>query len=153
MTALNTAIGGDVLLVQTDDGGDLSLRPGRVEMTTGFHTMAYLCLAGGNEDDDGRPGNKKSWWGNLLLDPDSQLRSETQYLLGGLPATSGNLRRLETAANRDFAVFRRANIADTVDVSAELIGRGTVEFNVSISANGEESRFSFVENWRGVDSI
>ena len=97
---------GDVKLFQTDNEGDITVRDGVVEMGGGLETAAYLSLFGGNEDDDGLADNPKTWWGNLdEIDPAKQYRSETQNLLRGIPATSGNLRRIEDAASRDLAWF------------------------------------------------
>ena len=48
---------GDVLLYHTPDGGEIEMVNGLVTMSGGLETMAYLCLFGGNEEDDGRPGH------------------------------------------------------------------------------------------------
>lgn len=140
---------GDVLLVQTDDGGEITVTGGITEMTGSFESMAYLCLFGGNEDDDGRDGNPKNWWGNLDEDdPDRQYRSETQHLLQAIPATSGNLRKIEDAAGRDLKVFTAAKIASSVTVAASIPGINRVKLTIEIEAQGVESSFDFVENWK-----
>lgn len=140
---------GDVFLYQTVDDGDIIVENGITEMTGSFETMAYLCLFGGNEDDDGRPGNPKTYWGNLdEIDPANQYRSETQNLLQALPATSGNLLRVEDAALRDLNVFIEKNIASSVSVLATIPALNRVKIVIDIEANGEESSFEFVENWK-----
>lgn len=140
---------GDVTLFQTDDGGDITVRDGVVEMVGGLETAAYLSLFGGNEDDDGLADNPKTWWGNLdEIDPAKQYRSETQNLLRGIPATSGNLRRVEDAAARDLAWFVSSVAASSVTVSASIPGVNRIKLTVNIEAYGDESRFEFVENWK-----
>lgn len=140
---------GDVLLFQTDDDGEIIVENGIVEMSGGLETAAYLSLFGGNEDDDGSDDNALTWWGNLdEVDPVRQYRSETQNLLQSIPATTGNLRRIEDAANRDLAWFVEQNVASSVTVEATIPGINRVKITVKIEANGVESSFDFVENWK-----
>ena len=140
---------GDVLLFQTTDGGGITVENGVVEMSGGLGVAAYLALFGGNEDDDGRADNPANWWGNLdEIDPARQYRSETQHLLQAIPATSGNLRRIEDAAGRDLAFFTENSIASSVTVAASIPGVNRIMLDISIEAQGLESSFAFVENWK-----
>lgn len=136
---------GDVLLYQTTDDGDINVENGVIEMSGGLQTAAYLSLFGGNEDDDGRPGNPRTWWGNTVENekPRKQI-SETQHLLEALPITSGNLLIIEDAAKRDLAWFKDAKVATEVTVSASILGLNTIKLSVSI----DQESFEFVENWR-----
>lgn len=139
----------DVLLYQTDDGGEMDTVGGVVTLSPGLETAAYLSLFGGNEADDGRKDSASQYWGNLgETDPARQYRSETQHLLRALPATSGNLKRVEDAANRDLAWFLSERVASSVAVSVALVGLNRVSFTITIEAVGTESRFEFVENWK-----
>lgn len=140
---------GDVLLFQTDDDGDITVENGLVEMSGGLETAAYLSLFGGNEDDDGRGANSLTWWGNLdEVDPVRQYRSETQNLLQALPATTGNLRRIEDAAGRDVAWFVEQRVASSVIVRATIPALNRIQITIDIEANGEEFSFVFTENWK-----
>lgn len=140
---------GDVLLCQTNDDGEINVVDGVVEMSGGLETAAYLSLFGGNEDDDGRDDNPATWWANLdEVDPSRQYRSETQNLLQALPATTGNLRRIEDAAARDLAWFLQNNVASSVTVVASIPGLNKIKLTINIEAVGEESSFEFVENWK-----
>jgi len=140
---------GDVSIFQTDDGGDIQVIDGVVVLGGGLATSVYLSLFGGNEDDDGRRDNPRSWWGNIdEVNPARQYRSETQNLLQGLPATSGNLRRLEDAASRDLAWLIQGDVASSVDVVARIPGINRIKLTIDIEANGLESSFEFVENWK-----
>ena len=144
---------GDVLLFQTNDDGDIIVTGGIVEMTGDFQTAAYLSLFGGNEDDDGRQDHPKTWWGNLSeIDPAEKYISETQNLLQALPATSSNLRRVEAAVKRDLQWFLDKNIASSIDVETSIPDLNRLKIVISIQANGEETDFTFVENWKAATS-
>jgi phage gp46-like protein len=139
----------DVLLFQTPDNGEVEIEGGLVTLTPGLDTAAYLSLFGGNWKDDGSQNNRQTWWGNLgEQDPSRRYRSETQYLLGTIPATSRNLRRVEDAATRDLQWLLDEAIASSLTVSASLIGLNRVKIEIIIRAEGDESQFNYTENWR-----
>lgn len=139
----------DVLLFQTNDEGNILIENGDVVLSGGLETAVYLSLFGGNEDDDGRPDNPLTYWGNLdETDPAKQYRSETQYLLQALPATSGNLRKVEDAAGRDLAWTVTAGVASSVTVSASLVGLNKVSLKINVIAEGLEFEFEFIQNWK-----
>ena len=132
---------GDVLLSQTVDDGEINIENGLVEMSSGLETAAYLSMFGGDED-------LGEWWGNLEeTEPARKYRSETQNLLQSIPATSGNLRRIEQAATRDLAWFLEVKAASSVEVSASIPSINHVSITVVIEAEGVQSEFNFVENW------
>ena len=140
---------GDVNLFQTDDDGEISVVNGVVQMTGSFETAAYLSLFGGNEDDDGSAGNPQTWWGNLgVVDGAGKYVSETQNLLQAIPATSANLLRIEEAVKRDLQWFLDLSVASSVTVAVSIPALNRVKIVVRIEAVGEESEFSFVENWK-----
>ena len=140
---------GDVSLFQSDDGGDITALDGIVTMSGGLGTAVYLSLFGGNEDDDGRQDSPTDWWGNIdETDPAREYHSETQHLLRSLPATTGNLRRLEDAARRDLSWLESSSAASSVTVSASIPGVNRIKLEIDIEAIGEESSFEYVENWK-----
>jgi len=144
---------GDVLLYQSLDGGEINYINGQPEMTGGFETAAYLSLFGGNKNDDGSKDNSFTWWGNVdEEDPDKRYISRTQYILQGLPATVGNLRRLEEAVRLDLNWFLTSKIASSVEVEAVIPDINKVNISVTIKAEGKESQFNFTENWRAFNS-
>lgn len=140
---------GDVKLFQTVDDGDISVVNGVIEMSGGLETAAYLSLFGGNEDDNGSDGNPSNWWANLDEEDSARVyRSETQSILQSLPATSNNLIRVQDAATRDLSWFLTSNVASSVDAVASIPALNTVKLVITIKAEGEESSFSFTENWK-----
>lgn len=140
---------GDVLLFQTNDDGEITVTNGIVQMTGSFETAAYLSLFGGNEDDDGSKDNPQTWWGNLgIVDAAEKYVSETQNLLQAIPATSANLLRIEEAVKRDLQWFLDLSIASSVTVVVSIPALNRLKVVVRIEAQGEESEFTFVENWK-----
>ena len=140
---------GDVLLEQTDDGGEITVVNGVITMSGGLETAAYLSLFGGNGDDDGRKGNPKTWWGNLLeISPAKKYISETQHLLQSIPAVSASLRKIEDAAKKDLNWFLTESIASSVTVLASIPDLNKITLTVIIEAVGNESEFEFTENWK-----
>ena len=140
---------GDVLLEQTNDDGEITVVNGVVTMSGGLETAAYLSLFGGNEDDDGRKDNPKTWWGNLLeIDPTKKYVSETQHLLQSIPAVSANLRKIEDAAKKDLNWFLTNSIASSVMVLASIPDINRITLTVNIDAEGDELEFEFTENWK-----
>lgn len=137
---------GDVFLFQTIDNGDINLLNGVVEMNGGLETAAYLSLFGGNKEGEG----PLEYWGNKLeTDPVRKFHSETQILLGTIPATSSNLKRIEDAAMRDLTWFVSQGVATTLSVAVTIPTVNRVAIVISINVNGEDIEFKFLENWKG----
>lgn len=140
---------GDVKLFQTDDNGEINVVDGVTEMDGGLGTAVYLSLFGGNEDDDGSANNSFTYWGNLdEVDEALHQRSETQHLLQSLPATTFNLRRIEDAAKRDLSWFISKKVASSIEVTATIPNLNWVQLDIKIIADGQESEFTFIENWK-----
>lgn len=141
---------GDVLLFNTPDHGDIEVIDGVVTMSGGLETAAYLALFGGNIDDNGTDSTKsKQWWGNLSeTEPEKTYRSETQALLKSLPVISGNLRRIETTVVRDLEFFIKIGAASSVNCVATIPGLNKIKIAVTITIEGVETTFEFIENWK-----
>lgn len=134
----------DVLLRQTNDGGDLTLEGGLFAMSDGLETAAYLSLFGGNEQDPGNADSTEAWWGNIgETDPHRRYRSETQYLLRSLPAVPANLRRIEEAASRDLGWLIESAIAKSVNVSTSIPALNRVQIDVVITTLEKQLQLSF----------
>lgn len=142
---------GDVLLYQTNDEGEIESINGVITMTGGLETMAYLCLFGGNEEDDGSQATERfQYWANFNEnEPEKKYRSETQALLKSLPVTSSSLAKLENAAVRDMKSFVTAGIADRITAAASIPGLNKIKLVINIEKNGiiTES-FKYTENWK-----
>jgi hypothetical protein len=142
---------GDVLTVSTLDGANINVENGIVEMTIGFDTAVYLSLLGGNQEDDGTEATKnKEWWGNKLEDnnPDRKLTSRFQNIIYGLPATPGNLRKLDDAGKQDLQWFIILNIADEIDFDLRLLEKNRLNISVILWKDKNKlSETKYSLNW------
>lgn len=140
---------GDVLLCQTPDDGEINVVDGIVEMSGGLETAIYLSMFGGNEDCTGQENCPFTYWGNYLEnDGKFKYKSETQHLLQQIPATSNNLLRVKDAANRDLKWVTENKIASSLEINIIIPALNKISIIVDITANGLESQFNFVENWK-----
>ena len=139
---------GDVYLFQTNDDGDISVVDGVVEMRGSLETMAYLCLFGGNIEDDGLDGNPQTWWGNFgENEPSKRYVSRTQNLIHGLPLTLANLNRISEAVKIDTKVFLDEGIATKVEASLSIPELNRLQIDLVIIADGERRAISFQLAW------
>lgn len=104
----------DILLFQTNDGGDINIVNGIVETTFGLETAVYLSLFGGNENDNGIGNNLAQWWGNIDKPLLNHYRSQTQHTLESIPLISGNLTRIRDAINNDLAWLIETGVASSI---------------------------------------
>lgn len=139
----------DVRLFQTDDGGDISYVNGNPTLADGLETAVFLSLFGGNEQDSGIDADDPlQWWGNRIeLDATKKYRSETQYLLRSLPATSSNLRLIEDANGRDLSWLKTDNIADSISVAATFPTVGRLQIIIDIAIGNNIFSYSFFLQW------
>jgi phage gp46-like protein len=136
---------GTIDLRQTSDGGDIAFVDGAAVQCSGLSPAAYLSLFGGNEDDAGGRDTSRQWWGNLI--GEDTYRSETQNLLRSMPATSGNLRKVEAAALRDLAWLVSSGAADSVTVAASIPALNALHVDVAVTAEGKQTKYTYSENW------
>lgn len=140
---------GDVLLYQTNDGGEINVVGGVIEMSGGLETALYLSMFGGNEDCSGRETCPFTWWANRdEIDPALKYVSETQFLLKELPATTGNLGRIEEAVKRDTKWLIDKKAASSITILVTIPAINSIKITVDIEAQGLQSSFDFVENWK-----
>lgn len=134
----------DVLIGQSDDGGEINIAGGIVELTDDLRSAVYLSLFGGNEDDDGLDRSAQ-WWGNLSETVLARrYRSRTENLLRALPPSSSNLLLLEDAVRADLAWLRDVGAATEVDAVASIPALNKLSLVVII--NGDLT-VTYLENW------
>lgn len=137
----NASQQGDVILFQSENDGEINVVNGLVDMGGGLNTMAYLCLFGGNEDDNGSDNTNLQWWGNFR--ETVKERSETQHLLRSIPVTSFNLKRLEDAAKRDLQIFLDEGVASNLEVFVSLSSLNRIKYIININ----QETLEFSANW------
>lgn len=134
----------DVLLRQSDNGGEITVEAGLVLLSEGLETAAYLSLFGGNEEDAGGDATELQWWGNLIeTEPARIYRSETQHLIRSLPAVPRNLRRIEQAAARDLQWMLDTGVATAISVAATIPALNRVRLEVIIETRTERLELAF----------
>lgn len=127
----------DILLFQTDDGGEIEIINGFVTLTDDLQTAAYISLFGG-----------EFWFANDLQETDAaKIESQTQKAINETPPGSGGLLIIEDASRTDLAWLVTENLASSVDVVATLTG-STLDLEVSIEYdNAETVVLNFEQNW------
>jgi hypothetical protein len=128
----------DVQHFQTNDGGDIRL-DGDVITDDGIASAFYLSLFGGEMDDDGSEATEsKQWWGNFIEgEPTRRYRSQTQSVLRSMPATSGNLRRVEAAIAADLTWAVDTGLATYAAGRARLPRLSMIQIDLFTEINGE----------------
>jgi len=138
----------DVRLYHTIDGGEIESVNGQITMAEGLESAGYLSLFGGNYDDSGSDADEPlEWWGNKLEEDDAKkLRSRTQAILCGLPATPANLQLVDDAMAADLA-WMLEEVATSVDVAARLVAPKRVELSVEIAVGESRYPFTIPTDW------
>ena len=110
-----------------------------------------MSLWGGNFEDDGLPGSdSKQFWGNYIGgDASESLRSETQKLLSSIPATSGNLLRVQDAIIRDLNPLIESEIVTKLSVEISLVDVKKISIVIDLTVNNENYDFEFTREWTG----
>ena len=130
---------GDLLLIDTPDGGDIAIENGLIFDDPAFNTAVYLSLFGGNKEDSGKVKNCKTWWGNTLggIAENEKLVSRFQSIIAGLPMTTKNIVEAETAASLDLKWIIDEGIGEKITVSGNASGHNTFTLRVAVQLDGE----------------
>lgn len=138
----------DVVLYQTNDGGEIKLLNGVLVMADGLYTALYLSMFGGNEDDGGLDAhNAVQWWGNLSERvPARRYRSQTQHILRSMPAIPANLRTLEEAVAADTA-WLVGDYLDAITPAARIPALNRVAISLRVESAGNNFGFNVTDTW------
>ncbi len=145
---MTTQFKGDALWGACPDGGDVDFVDGEPVRSGGLQAAVYISLMGGNQDDDGSPESKLQWWGNSLeSDTNRVIRGRTGTLIAGIPMSSGNLLRIEQAAQQDLAWMLSVGAATGIAVTAGIEAARRLVLTVDVEAFDTTNTFVFRENW------
>ncbi len=110
---------GDVKLIPTDDGGQITIDKGQPVMDVGLETAAYISLFSEN------------YWGNAISERDEKCESKLESLFSG---TLTNQIRLdaEEYALQALAWMKRSGIAATIEAEASIPRTGFLGLIVRI---------------------
>lgn len=131
--------GGDVLIFDTEDGGEISVINGLVIPDGGFRTAVFLSLFGGNKNDGGEVISGETWWGNKLegVSENEKLVSRFMAFIRSVPLSSKNLKIAQDKAEEDLKWFLDDGIADSVEVKLLDEGNNRIQLNVRIEKSGQ----------------
>jgi phage gp46-like protein len=130
---------GDLLLIDTPDGGDIVIKDGLFANDSSYGAAVYLSLFGGNKEDAGKVKNNNTWWGNLLagMSEPEKMISRFQAATTGTPMTSKTVREAENAAKLDLQWIVDGGWADAIAVDGRVSMRNRFSLRVEITARGK----------------
>lgn len=145
---MDKEFGGDVLIFDSEEGGEISVVNGLVLMDRGFSSAVYLSLFGGNGKDLGDVASNNTWWGNKLEDSleSEKLVSRFVSFISSEPLTSKNLILAEDKIQEDLKWFVDDGIADLIEVEILDAGNNRIQVDIKIGKDGEmieSGRFGF----------
>jgi phage gp46-like protein len=129
----------DVRLRNTEDGGEIDVVSGQIQMDGGLFNAVYLSLWGGNENDSGLPvDSNKEWWANKIEENvDRRYRSQTQNRLRSIPATPGNLIKIEDAVSADLEWMTK-ELKTTLAVTCSMPGFNRILIKIVPTIDGQQ---------------
>jgi phage gp46-like protein len=130
---------GDLLLIETPNGGDCALEDGLFVADHALGTALYISLFGGNKADSGKVKNRNTWWGNTLagVTEKEKIISRFQNFITGSPMTVKNIKYAEEAAKQDLKWVIDEGIADKINVTGRAEGENKFRLYVQILKEGK----------------
>ncbi len=127
----------DVALIETGNGGDLTLKGQDIALQGGWGNMPYLAMFGGNLEADtiqDRIATEQAfdWWGNNLLmenEPGNQFNSLTERTLNEVALTSAGRSAIEQSVKSDLAFMRE--FAE-ISVSVSIISDDRIKIDIKV---------------------
>ncbi len=126
---------GDVKLIPTDDGGQITIEKGQTVMDDGLETAAYISLFSGD------------YWVNAISERDEKCESKLESLFS---RNLDNQTRLdaEEYALQALAWMKRQGIAAKIEAEASIPRTGFLGLVVRIyQPDGTVAEFRYQINW------
>lgn len=97
----------DIMIYESGNGGEISLKNGIIEETSAIFNQIYLSHFGGNIEantagDEQEGEERQDWWGNSFLDTENQMNSNLERVLNENTITSYGRNFIERAAKEDI---------------------------------------------------
>ena len=130
---------GDLLLIETPDGGDCVIQDGLIKADHAFGTAFYISLFGGNKADAGKVKNRNTWWGNTLPDiPENEkIVSRFQNYIQTAPMTVKNIKEAVNMAELDLKWAIEEKIADKINIRARAEGINRLRLFIDVIKHGK----------------
>ncbi len=130
----------DLAVLETGNGGDLSLNGNDLAVVTGIENMPYLGLFGGNVEQvttSDKVMDSKDWWGNDLLmksNKSIQFNSTVEKTLKNTALNSAGRVIIEGAIKNDLQ-FLSPQATIVVSVTIEATDRLRVNIQIKVDIN------------------
>lgn len=144
---------GDVLLSDSNDGGQITVVNGLVMPDRGFATAIYLSLFGGCVEDEGKVDNDSTWWGNRLngTREDEKMVSRFQAFIRSVPLTSKNLTLATEYVIQDCEWMRDIGICDDIEAYINAINNNQIRIEVVLTKSGTLiEKGNYTANWEAI---
>jgi phage gp46-like protein len=130
---------GDLLLVETPDGGDCVLNDGLLSADHAFGTAVFISLFGGNKADAGAVETRGTWWGNTLqgILEKEKIVSRFQNFIHKMPMTVKNIKDAKDMASLDLEWIADEGIADEIKIDARSEGINRLRLFVQVIKAGK----------------
>jgi len=130
---------GDILLFNTEDGGEIKVVNGEPVMDGGFESAIYLSLF---------QGDGKSHWMEEYQNESEKSRSEGINFIEGNNKTISNINRAIILFQKDLQWLIDKEIADIIDIDFDDVSIIRSKFTINILKNGNTvSKIEFQVNW------
>ena len=130
---------GDILLVDTEDGANVNISNGILQMTGGFDTAVYLSIYG--HDDS------QLWMNGIFIDSE-KIKCQFVPYCKGSPLTPATLRKSEQLLYTDLEWFKKDGICTKIEINSSQIDRNTTNFSVRLlTDSGVIWQNVFAINW------
>lgn len=143
---------GDVRLIETGDGGDVTLKGNDIQSIEGLQNMPYIAIFGGNPNQltQGERTDIEAfdYWGNFLFEPNNTaawFNSRLEKVLKNTTITPQGVRLIETAINKDLN-FMREFAEVTVSVSSPFVDRLKIDIILIQPEIGTNNIFTYIWN-------
>jgi hypothetical protein len=127
----------DILLYESGNGGEISLKNGDIQMTDSISNQPYLAHFGGNVEasttgEEITGEDRSDWWGNAFFENDqaSQMNSELERALNNTALNSSGRLSIIQSAKTDLQFLKE--IAD-IDCEASIIGIDKISISDKIN--------------------
>lgn len=144
----------DVKISATKDGGyTFGLASGDLETDPGLESAVLVSLFSDKRvpEADAVDGKRQGWWADVFLENDDQIGSKL-WTLARSKVTPEVLVRFETFAKEALEWMIVDGVASDVRVDVEAQGN-SVYFEVTIERPSGDSKFNFLWNQIGVESV
>ena len=126
---------GDVKLVPTIDGGELSFEGGQPVMEQGLESAVYISLF------------STDFWGNMVSDSGEKLNSGIMQIMNRRSLNNSARLDIQESAKNALSWITSENIASAVSIETYMRTLSILEMTVIIEKPGGAQQFKYEINW------